>query len=305
MSAITIGGSARTSARSARRRSDPPDRRIRIENPCADRSTADATRSSAASATPSASPPTSSATATRCCARSSRYKAPGDRSWLEAPLTRIDAHVNGDRWAGEFTVDDDRPLAVDDRGLERPVRRPGATSSQRKLAAGQTDLVGELRGRRAARGAPHAASRRGVDRARHRARARGRRRAGARRSTTRARPGALRGGRAQRRAPWRDARCRSRPRPSRSTACARGSRSWYELFPRSWGGFEGVEAQIPRDRRARLRRPLPAAHPPDRPQEPQGPQQHARRRSRTTPARRRRSAPPRAATTRSTPSWAR
>ena len=61
--------------------------------------------------------------------------------------------------------------------------------------------------------------------------------------------------------------------------------AWYELFPRSWGGLKAVEALRPGDRRPRLRRPLPAAVPPDRRQEPQGPQQHARPPARTIPAR--------------------
>ena len=81
--------------------------------------------------------------------------------------------------------------------------------------------------------------------------------------------------------------------------------SWYELFPRSWGGLDGVREQLPAARRARLRRPLPAADPPDRPHAPQGPQQRARRRARTIPAARGRSARPRAATPRSTPTSAR
>ena len=40
--------------------------------------------------------------------------------------------------------------------------------------------------------------------------------------------------------------------------------AWYELFPRSFGGFEGVAEAPAEARRARLRRPLPAADPPDR-----------------------------------------
>lgn len=34
-----------------------------------------------------------------------KYKAPGGRRWLEAELRAIDAHVSGVRWAGEFTVE--------------------------------------------------------------------------------------------------------------------------------------------------------------------------------------------------------
>jgi starch synthase (maltosyl-transferring) len=33
-----------------------------------------------------------------------KYKAPGSRRWLEAPMRAIDAHYNGVRWAGEFEV---------------------------------------------------------------------------------------------------------------------------------------------------------------------------------------------------------
>jgi starch synthase (maltosyl-transferring) len=34
-----------------------------------------------------------------------KYKAPGGRRWLEAPLTHLDPHVNGVRWGGSFTVE--------------------------------------------------------------------------------------------------------------------------------------------------------------------------------------------------------
>src|SRR5882757_1621932 len=33
-----------------------------------------------------------------------KYKAPGGRLWLENELHTVDAHVNGVRWAGEFSV---------------------------------------------------------------------------------------------------------------------------------------------------------------------------------------------------------
>jgi starch synthase (maltosyl-transferring) len=33
-----------------------------------------------------------------------KYKAPGSRRWLEAPMHAVDAHFNGVRWAGEFAV---------------------------------------------------------------------------------------------------------------------------------------------------------------------------------------------------------
>ncbi len=34
-----------------------------------------------------------------------KYKAPRGRRWLETPMHAVDAHVNGVRWAGEFTVE--------------------------------------------------------------------------------------------------------------------------------------------------------------------------------------------------------
>ncbi len=77
--------------------------------------------------------------------------------------------------------------------------------------------------------------------------------------------------------------------------------AWYELFPRSWGGFARRRARAAGARRARLRRRLPPADPPDRADEPQGPQQRRRGRARATRAARGRSAPRRAATTRSHP----
>ena len=59
--------------------------------------------------------------------------------------------------------------------------------------------------------------------------------------------------------------------------------AWYELFPRSFGGFAGVEAVLPRAGRARLRRPLLPPDPPDRRHPPQGPEQRARRASPAIP----------------------
>src|ERR1700753_929514 len=34
-----------------------------------------------------------------------KYKAPGGKRWLEAPLTHLDGHIQGVRWGGEFTVE--------------------------------------------------------------------------------------------------------------------------------------------------------------------------------------------------------
>ena len=80
--------------------------------------------------------------------------------------------------------------------------------------------------------------------------------------------------------------------------------SWYELFPRSWGGLAGVRQRLPAIAELGLRRPLPAADPPHRAHQPQGPEQRARGRVRTTRAAPGPSATPPAGTPRSTPSWA-
>ena len=34
-----------------------------------------------------------------------RWKAPGERRWRESPLTAVDAHHDGVRWEGAFTVE--------------------------------------------------------------------------------------------------------------------------------------------------------------------------------------------------------
>ena len=95
--------------------------------------------------------------------------------------------------------------------------------------------------------------------------------------------------------------------------------SWYEFFPRSEGAVvDAGPGRAPKSGTLRtaarrldaiaadgLRRRLPPAGPPDRDHRPEGPEQLAERRGRATPARRGRSARPRAATTPSTPTWAR
>ncbi len=72
-----------------------------------------------------------------------RYRGPRDRRWQEAPLHRTDAHLEGVRWGGEFSV-------------ERPGRWQYTIEAwtdmfgtwrnelERKLLAGQRDLGGEL-----------------------------------------------------------------------------------------------------------------------------------------------------------------
>jgi len=72
-----------------------------------------------------------------------RYRGPRDRRWLQAPLHRTDAHLEGVRWGGEFSV-------------EKPGRWQFTIEAwtdvfgtwrdelERKLQAGQRELAGEL-----------------------------------------------------------------------------------------------------------------------------------------------------------------
>ena len=135
-----------------------------------------------------------------------------------------------------------RPQRRAQRGRRHPARRDGPRQGR-----GQAPPGGGHRGHR------HRSPRRAGPRA---ARAR------------RVRAGAHRGHRAAP-AP------RGRRRPH-----ARALRLLVRALPALVGRLQGRRGAGPEDRRAGLRRPLHAADPPDRPHEPQGPQQHARRRAR-------------------------
>ena len=103
------------------------------------------TRSSAVSATRWRCPSTSSATATTCFARPSDTGA-GDRRTAAGARRRCTAWTRiwtASRWAGEFEVD----IVGDwEYEIHAWVDRFGTWRDelQRKLAAGQTDLAGEL-----------------------------------------------------------------------------------------------------------------------------------------------------------------
>ena len=196
-------------------------------------------------------------------------------------MHRIDAHLGGVRWAGSFEVDRLGQLGVHGRGLDRRVRDLARRArAQGRRAASTTSPARCPRACCYWATPPRAppAARTGADRAR-RSHARRRRPCPRTPSTT------------------------SRSAPSCSPRVERGQQrhgapalpapldlevdrlrarfgAWYELFPRSWGGLKGVEQPAPAARRARLRRPLPAADPPDRPHQPQGPRQLADRRPR-------------------------
>ena len=144
-----------------------------------------------------------------------RYKPVAAKEWRESPLEPIDAHHDGVRWAGEFTVD-----SVGDWEYEIQAWVDGVRTWQReierKLAAGQEDLSGELSEGEVLLGVK-------IDVA----------------------------------APDYDTLLSLPPDPERRGAATLGPvplrvdrlraryGSWYELFPRSWGGLRGVTAQLP------------------------------------------------------------
>jgi starch synthase (maltosyl-transferring) len=169
-----------------------------------------------------------------------RYKAPGARRWLEAPLQPIDAHVNGVRWEGEFTVETAGRWEWTIEAWS-DLFATWRDELQRKVAAGQDDLAGELSegvvmledaANRAEGGDDRATIERSLD--------------------------ALKAGATPEAALAPDlfeavARTAERHGATRlpqtlgidvDRVRARFS-AWYELFPRSWGGLKAVEEQIP------------------------------------------------------------
>jgi starch synthase (maltosyl-transferring) len=170
-----------------------------------------------------------------------RHRGPGERRWGEDPLQPVDAHHNGVRWAGEFRIGD----------------RPGRTQwtiqawvdvfagwrdeIARKLQGGQIDLSGEAsEGAVLLRDAAKAAT--GEDR-----------------SMLESAAAALDQGEpiqqaldprlaeiVERVAERSEATELPKPYEIDVDRVLGRFGSWYELFPRSFGGFRGVEAQLPR-----------------------------------------------------------
>jgi starch synthase (maltosyl-transferring) len=136
-----------------------------------------------------------------------RYKAAGATRWLEAPL----ASLGNDEWAGSFTVDRCGTWCY---RIEAWVDRIASYHHElrRKVEAGQTDLAGEL-----AEGAVLL---------------------GREQLTVEEALAEPAGDRAEK--TW---------SPTYEVDVDRELArfgSWYELFPRSWGGFDGVRAVLPK-----------------------------------------------------------
>jgi starch synthase (maltosyl-transferring) len=174
-----------------------------------------------------------------------QYRGPGARRWSEVPMARADADQGGDRWRGTF------PVVAQGRWRVRIEAWSDAFATwhdevTRKLAAGVTDIDSELS--EAAVLLRAAAERaRGADRSRielafavledENAPVE-RRRAVALDEQLLA---------ASRRAPDRTASALLAPPVEIDVDRLRARfGAWYELFPRSWGGFRGVQRELPR-----------------------------------------------------------
>ncbi|HET8756122.1 MAG TPA: alpha-1,4-glucan--maltose-1-phosphate maltosyltransferase [Solirubrobacteraceae bacterium] len=169
-----------------------------------------------------------------------RYKAPGSRRWVEVPMQPLDAHINGVRWQGEFTVETAGrwEWTIEAWSDQFATWRD---ELQRKVAAAQDDLAGEMSEGVVMLEDAAARARSGDDRA-----------------TIEGALDAITGGASPQAALAPDlfeamervAERHGATRLPQNVAIdvdrvrARFS-SWYELFPRSWGGLKGVEAQIP------------------------------------------------------------
>ncbi len=167
-----------------------------------------------------------------------QYRAPGTRRWAEAPMRPDDLHEGGARWSGVFEVDAPGPWAVRVVAWVDPVAT-WADEVRRKVAAGQDDLSGEL-----SEGVAffRAAARRARDDG-------GALIADAVSAVAAgAPPHALLDDRVVAAASRHCPRSGEVQGPEGTIAVdpvlARFG-SWYELFPRSWGGFAGVREALP------------------------------------------------------------
>src|SRR5919197_540383 len=167
-----------------------------------------------------------------------RWRGPDDKGWREAPLTAVDAHHDGVRWEGAFAV-------------EAPGRTKWTIQAwvdlfagwrdelARKVDFGQPDLSGEL-----SEGAVLLRA------AAKRAKGEGKRALEATTEAIMTDPQAALAAEllelveaAQERAEATELDKALEVDVDRTMA---RFGSWYELFPRSWGGFKGVQEQLPR-----------------------------------------------------------
>jgi len=172
-----------------------------------------------------------------------RSRGPGQRRWASAPMHRIDAHLDGDRWAGEFEVTGCGPWRFT---VEAWTDRFASWRDEveRKVAAGYESFAGEL-----SEGAvlleESLTRARGDDRdliehALAKLRDTG--------APEQAKVDAALGPElfaAVERHPERHDLTIAGPFELEVDPAVARFGSWYELFPRSWGGFAGVRKVLP------------------------------------------------------------
>jgi len=173
-----------------------------------------------------------------------RSCVPSSEVWQENEMRRIDAHVDGDRWAGEFAV---TQLGRWTWTIEAWVDAFASWREElaRKVGAGQEDLSGELsEGVVLLEQAAERVS--GADRKRIEQalkRLRDTKAPSETRSEAALDPALLE---AVERHPDRSSSAVMEQRLHVDVDPVRARYgAWYELFPRSWGGLQGVQRQIP------------------------------------------------------------
>jgi starch synthase (maltosyl-transferring) len=169
-----------------------------------------------------------------------RWRGPGDEAWQESPLVAVDAHYRGVRWEGAFTVD--RP-GTWEWTIEAWVDSFATWRDEvaRKLEAAQQSLAGE-----ASEGAvllgDAAAGANGADRAALEQTAESLRDGGSVEEALEPAIAEL----VDRHARRSEATRLAAPLEVDVDRVLARFGSWYELFPRSFGGFRGVQQQLPR-----------------------------------------------------------
>jgi starch synthase (maltosyl-transferring) len=173
-----------------------------------------------------------------------RHRAPGGR-WRETEMRRIDAHLEGVRWAGEFRVERTGTHQFTIQAWS-DVFGTWRDELERKLAAGHHDLAGELsEGEQLLRGALARASGKGEKTLIEHA------------LITLADPSVPEAAKhdvvlgpelfeAVERVQERHDAVSLEPALKVEVDRTRARfGAWYELFPRSWGGLKGVEKRLP------------------------------------------------------------
>jgi starch synthase (maltosyl-transferring) len=167
-----------------------------------------------------------------------RWRAPGEKAWQESPLIAVDAHHDGVRWEGAFTVEaEGRTQWTIQAWVD--LFAGWRDELARKVEFGQTDLSGEL-----SEGAVL------IQAAADRAKGEAKRALTATAEAIATDPQAALAPQllelveqAQERT---EATELDQPLEVDVDRTLARFGSWYELFPRSWGGFKGVEQQLPR-----------------------------------------------------------